>query len=124
MDLQTVMRKVKTFAYSSKKEFVADLELIWFNCLQYNTQHESIYRRHAYQMRKKTLELVKKIPDYDEITSASHMSTEVLTDEKVGAEYIEDKVAIVKHENSNESEVVDMVNTNFNAQNNRSLEIF
>ncbi|ODQ66909.1 Bromodomain-containing protein, partial [Nadsonia fulvescens var. elongata DSM 6958] len=37
MDLNTVMKKLKTFQYNSKKEFVDDVFLIWSNCLSYNT---------------------------------------------------------------------------------------
>ncbi|ODV92177.1 hypothetical protein CANCADRAFT_13900, partial [Tortispora caseinolytica NRRL Y-17796] len=36
MDLSTVMKKLKTFQYKSKSEFVDDLMLIWKNCLIYN----------------------------------------------------------------------------------------
>ena len=37
MDLGTVLRKVKTQSYKSKRAFNEDLELIWDNCLIYNS---------------------------------------------------------------------------------------
>jgi transcriptional activator SPT7 len=38
MDLQTMMKKVKQKQYKSKLEFHDDLELIWSNCLSYNSE--------------------------------------------------------------------------------------
>ena len=37
MDLGTVLKKVKAQQYKDKKAFKADLDLIWDNCLLYNT---------------------------------------------------------------------------------------
>lgn len=37
MDLGTVTKKLRSFQYKSKKEFEADLYLIYENCLTYNT---------------------------------------------------------------------------------------
>lgn len=37
MDLGTVLKKTKTHVYKSKAEFKADIDLIWDNCLLYNT---------------------------------------------------------------------------------------
>lgn len=37
MDLGTVLKKVKTRVYKTKAEFKADLDLIWDNCLLYNS---------------------------------------------------------------------------------------
>jgi len=37
MDLQTMGRKVKSKAYLTKKAFADDLNLIWDNCLTYNS---------------------------------------------------------------------------------------
>lgn len=36
MDLGTMLKKVKSKTYKSKKEFSDDLNLIWENCYQYN----------------------------------------------------------------------------------------
>ncbi len=37
MDLGTMAKKVKTHVYKTQREFVDDLNLIWNNCLMYNT---------------------------------------------------------------------------------------
>ena len=37
MDLQTMGKKLKALEYPSKAAFVADLQLIYDNCFQYNT---------------------------------------------------------------------------------------
>jgi len=37
MDLSLMTRKLKGLQYNSKEEFANDLELIWSNCLAYNT---------------------------------------------------------------------------------------
>ncbi|KAI9311667.1 hypothetical protein BX666DRAFT_1994349 [Dichotomocladium elegans] len=63
MDLGTVTKKMKTFQYRSKKEFSDDLYLMYMNCLQYNTDPSSEYRKHAIAMRRKTERLLLKVPD-------------------------------------------------------------
>ncbi|KAG5518335.1 hypothetical protein PMAC_003132 [Pneumocystis sp. 'macacae'] len=63
MDLGTVMKKLRNFQYNSKKEFVDDLMLIWSNCLVYNADPAHFLRKHAIAMRKKTLSLIKFVPD-------------------------------------------------------------
>lgn len=46
MDLSTVLKNVKSRVYKSKKSFARDLNLIWANCLQYNSlevsNHDSL----------------------------------------------------------------------------------
>lgn len=37
MDLGTIAKKVKGKQYKTKQEFKEDLDLIWDNCLLYNT---------------------------------------------------------------------------------------
>ena len=63
MDLGTMAKKLKAQQYNSKEEFVTDLNLIWSNCMLYNTVPDSIYRRHASSMKRKAYELMKKVPD-------------------------------------------------------------
>ncbi|KAK9721801.1 Transcriptional activator spt7 [Basidiobolus ranarum] len=63
MDLGTMGKKLKTFQYKSKAEFTVDLNLIYANCLAYNTDPASIYRKHAYAMKKKTNLLLANVPD-------------------------------------------------------------
>jgi transcriptional activator SPT7 len=63
MDIGTMMKKLKQFAYKSKKEFVDDLMLIWSNCLKYNADPAHFLRKKALYMRKETEKLVPLIPD-------------------------------------------------------------
>lgn len=63
MDLNTVLKKLKTLQYQNKSEFVDDLMLIWQNCLTYNSDPKHFLRVDALAMRKKTLLLIPLIPD-------------------------------------------------------------
>lgn len=63
MDLNTVLKKLKTFQYNSKQEFVDDVLLIWKNCLTYNSDPKHFLRTHAIAMQKKSLSLIPLIPD-------------------------------------------------------------
>jgi transcriptional activator SPT7 len=63
MDLGTMTKKLKTLVYKSKAEFVADLDLIWSNCLKYNADLAHPLRRNANSMRKEAEKLVPLIPD-------------------------------------------------------------
>jgi transcriptional activator SPT7 len=63
MDLGTMTKKLKTLTYKSKAEFVADLDLIWSNCLKYNADISHPLRRNANSMRKEAEKLVPLIPD-------------------------------------------------------------
>lgn len=56
-------KKLKTLVYKSKAEFVADLDLIWSNCLKYNADLSHPLRRNANSMRKEAEKLVPLIPD-------------------------------------------------------------
>ncbi|KAM9923509.1 hypothetical protein OXX59_005136 [Metschnikowia pulcherrima] len=63
MDLNTVLKKLKSLAYNSKAEFVDDLMLIWNNCLLYNADPKHFLRAHALAMQKRTQKLAPSIPD-------------------------------------------------------------
>ncbi|THY56902.1 hypothetical protein D6C99_02716 [Aureobasidium pullulans] len=63
MDIGTMIKKLKSFSYRSKKEFVGDLNLIWANCLTYNADPAHPLRKKALYMRKETDKLVPLIPD-------------------------------------------------------------
>ena len=56
-------KKLKALQYRSKQDFVDDLNLIWANCLKYNTNPEHFLRKHALYMRKETEKLVPLIPE-------------------------------------------------------------
>ncbi|CEP13306.1 hypothetical protein [Parasitella parasitica] len=63
MDLGTVTKKMKNLSYRSKKDFADDLYLIYDNCLAYNTNSASEYRKHAIAMRRKTERLMSRVPN-------------------------------------------------------------
>ncbi|CAI4058690.1 hypothetical protein N7582_001170 [Saccharomyces uvarum] len=63
MDLNTVLKKLKSFQYDSKQAFVDDVMLIWKNCLTYNSDPSHFLRGHAIAMQKKSLQLVPMIPN-------------------------------------------------------------
>ncbi|KAK3835424.1 MAG: hypothetical protein JOS17DRAFT_681839, partial [Linnemannia elongata] len=63
MDLGTVLKKLKSFAYQSKQQFADDLYLIYQNCMTYNSDPASVYRKHAIAMRKKTQQLLETVQD-------------------------------------------------------------
>ncbi|KAF7846347.1 hypothetical protein BT93_L4513 [Corymbia citriodora subsp. variegata] len=63
MDIGTMIKKLKSLAYKSKKEFVDDLKLIWANCLAYNADPNHPLRKKALYMRKETDKLVPLIPE-------------------------------------------------------------
>ncbi len=63
MDLGSMTKKLKSFAYKSKAEFVNDLNLIWSNCLKYNADPSHPLRRNALAMEKDASKLVPLIPD-------------------------------------------------------------
>ena len=63
MDLGTMTKKLKMVQYKSKAEFVADLKMIWNNCLLYNAGPEHFLRKKALFMRKETEKLVPLIPN-------------------------------------------------------------
>ncbi|KAG9303348.1 hypothetical protein G9A89_013674 [Geosiphon pyriformis] len=63
MDLGTIGKKMKNYLYNSKQDFAEDLYLIYSNCLKYNTNPDNIYRTHAIAMQKKTVILLRSVPD-------------------------------------------------------------
>ncbi|KAF8608459.1 hypothetical protein BDV93DRAFT_487136 [Ceratobasidium sp. AG-I] len=66
MDLSTMGRKVRNKQYRTKTEFVADLNLIWDNCLNYNANPSHPLRRCATALRKRTVILAEMIHDPSE----------------------------------------------------------
>lgn len=63
MDLGSMTKKIKSLTYKSKTEFVADLNLIWDNCLKYNHDMNHPLRRMANGMRKEAEKLIPLIPN-------------------------------------------------------------
>lgn len=48
MDLTTMTKKLKNLQYNNKDDFAADLELIWSNCLTYNTMPVKFFNSGKY----------------------------------------------------------------------------
>ncbi|KAJ1025225.1 hypothetical protein NDA16_002729 [Ustilago loliicola] len=67
MDLGTMQKKVKSGQYKTKKQFAADLELIWENCLTYNSDPSHPLRRNVAFMRKKANHLLEFIGEKSEV---------------------------------------------------------
>ncbi|KDQ56329.1 hypothetical protein JAAARDRAFT_208033 [Jaapia argillacea MUCL 33604] len=63
MDLQTMLKKVKSKTYKSKAEFKDDLDLIWSNCFVYNASETHPLRLAATRLQKKSTHLLKNITD-------------------------------------------------------------
>ncbi|ATY65225.1 transcriptional activator spt7 [Cordyceps militaris] len=63
MDLGTMTKKLKSLTFKSKNDFVADLNLIWDNCLKYNHDMNHPLRRMANGMRKEAEKLIPLIPN-------------------------------------------------------------
>lgn len=70
MDLGTMQKKVKSGQYKSKKQFAHDLNLIWDNCLLYNSDPTHPLRRNVQFMRKKADHLLEFISDKSDVKDA------------------------------------------------------
>ncbi|XBW38150.1 hypothetical protein QEN19_003746 [Hanseniaspora menglaensis] len=80
MDLNTMLRKLRNIRYQSKQEFVEDLNLIWKNCLTYNTDTKLLIRRDCSLMQKKSASLIPSIPDIT-IRDRKEVEAELYEDE-------------------------------------------
>ncbi|GAA6001668.1 hypothetical protein JCM10207_002256 [Rhodosporidiobolus poonsookiae] len=63
MDLGSLLKKVKQQAYRTKKAFAEDLDLIWSNCLLYNSHPSHPLRHSAETLRAKSNQLLEFITD-------------------------------------------------------------
>lgn len=70
MDLGTMQKKVKSAQYKNKKQFAHDLNLIWDNCLLYNSDPTHPLRRNVQFMRKKANHLLEFISDKSDVKIA------------------------------------------------------
>ncbi|GLB37890.1 putative bromo domain containing protein [Lyophyllum shimeji] len=66
MDFATMLKKVKSKQYKSKREFKDDLELIWSNCLTYNAAENHPLRPCVKRLKLKADRLLKYITDRKE----------------------------------------------------------
>ncbi|KAJ3124423.1 Transcriptional activator spt7 [Nowakowskiella sp. JEL0407] len=65
MDLGTIAKKLKSKNYKSKMDFKKDLDLVWENCLTFNTAPESVYRKKAIFLRERAEELMSRVTEVD-----------------------------------------------------------
>lgn len=65
MDLSTMTKHLNAHKYFSKAEFQHDLNLIFSNCRTYNQDPASPYLVHAAELEKKSIELMRNVPDID-----------------------------------------------------------
>ena len=88
MDLGTVLKKVKAQSYKDKKDFAADLELIWSNCLEYNshpvrrrgrtaalTSQDHVLRRSAMLLRNRANQHLQFVMDSPTIVKPNLFGT-------------------------------------------------
>ncbi|GAA5922636.1 SAGA histone acetyltransferase complex subunit SPT7 [Sporobolomyces koalae] len=63
MDLATLLKKVRQQSFRTKKAFAEDLDLIWSNCLLYNSHPDHPLRANAQALREKSHQLLEFITD-------------------------------------------------------------
>ncbi|ODN83198.1 hypothetical protein L202_01386 [Cryptococcus amylolentus CBS 6039] len=73
MDLSTILRNAKARKYKNKAEFAADLDLIWKNCHEYNSQETHPLRSAAKFMKQKADHHLEYLADRAERTK--HLQT-------------------------------------------------
>ncbi|KAG8912758.1 Transcriptional activator spt7, partial [Tulasnella sp. 408] len=66
MDLGSMSKNIKSGKYKNKADFANDLNLIWDNCLTYNSRPDHPIRRQALYMRKKADHILQRITDKNE----------------------------------------------------------
>ncbi|ORY56206.1 hypothetical protein BCR35DRAFT_309912 [Leucosporidium creatinivorum] len=77
MDLATLLKRVKQQTYRTKKAFADDLDLIWSNCLLYNSHPSHPLRRSAEILRQKSNQLLEFITDPSLPTRSIYAATVV-----------------------------------------------
>ncbi|BGP21743.1 Transcriptional activator spt7 [Rhodotorula toruloides] len=88
MDLATLLKKVKQQSYRTKKAFAEDLDLIWSNCLLYNSHPSHPLRHSAEVLRAKSNQLLEFITDptlSQRSLLAGHMSSAALDAQRAGS---------------------------------------
>ncbi|UZJ56344.1 hypothetical protein CBS101457_005664 [Exobasidium rhododendri] len=67
MDLGTMLRNIKSGRYKTKAQFMRDLDLIWDNCLTYNSEPTHPLRYSVQVMRNKANHLLTYVHDSNDI---------------------------------------------------------
>lgn len=70
MDLGTMLRNVRQGRYKSKAQFMRDLDLIWDNCLTYNSEPTHPLRRSVQVLRAKANHLLTYVNDTNDVKEA------------------------------------------------------
>lgn len=70
MDLGTMLRNVRSGRYKSKAQFMRDLDLIWDNCLTYNSEPTHPLRRSVQVLRNKANHLLTYVNDTNDVKEA------------------------------------------------------
>lgn len=70
MDLGTMLRNVRQGRYRSKAQFMRDLDLIWDNCLTYNSEPTHPLRRSVQVLRAKANHLLTYVNDTNDVKEA------------------------------------------------------
>ncbi|KAJ3011847.1 UNVERIFIED_CONTAM: Transcriptional activator spt7 [Siphonaria sp. JEL0065] len=100
MDLGTMTKKLHALEYLSKDDFAKDLALIWSNCLTFNIQPESIYRKKAFIMKRKSLDLLKKVPDIKIIIKPQDLESDSDDDEEKPSKFSKTANGSTSHQRS------------------------
>ncbi|EQL34716.1 histone acetyltransferase, variant [Blastomyces dermatitidis ER-3] len=66
MDLSTMEERLECDSYTTPKDLVADLKLIFSNCRQYNDA-STVYAKCAVKLEKYMWSLIKKIPEWADL---------------------------------------------------------
>jgi transcriptional activator SPT7 len=70
MDIGTMLRNVRQGRYKSKAQFMRDLDLIWDNCLTYNSEPTHPLRRSVQVLRAKANHLLTYVNDTNDVKEA------------------------------------------------------
>lgn len=120
MDLNTVLRKLRNIRYQSKQEFVDDLNLIWKNCLTYNTDTKLLIRRDCSMMQKKAASLISSIPEIT-IRDRKDVEFELYEEEEDEGKLNGTAKDLTKNDNQNAREEVGKKSSRKGAGKNRTL---
>jgi hypothetical protein len=98
MDLSAMLKKLKSHEYKSKVDFVADLNLIYDNCMTYNTAIDSPLRAAVRLLKEKWLLLLNKVPDVS-VRFVPDVSGDLLRSDEID-HALEEDLKVVSSESS------------------------
>jgi hypothetical protein len=74
IDLSAMLKKIKSLTYKSKSEFAADLQLMFDNCREYNTDLESEVLVSCAELEQSAHDLLKIIPAEENVNTSTLVS--------------------------------------------------